>query len=544
MDSGTEASQDAALSAGGRFKQQVSTSWAAFPSRSKLAVASHLAFAISNMDKVVFMVAILPMSREFGWSPSISGVVQASFFMGFLLMQIPGGGLSSVLGGRRVLPVGLTVWSAATALIPLAAASLPTLCLARAMVGAGQAVAPSSVMDVIARSVPKEERSTATAFAFAGLHVGSAIALLVAPFVIEAFGWRALFGVFGGAGLVWLVLYELLIDNIAQAEPELARSLSNQYSQRRPVLPSSTLRAPTSNPSSSSPLSFSAFLEVERPRPYASTSYTKPPPSLAHRSSGGGAAPIPYRAFLRCPAVRALMVTHFCNNWFHYTMLAWLPTYFVDTMNVDLLHASQTALLPPLAGIVASAIAGPLADRLIGRGVDVAVVRKMAQGLAFLAPALGLLLASTTDDTQVSVAAITLSLGVSSFSLAGLYCTHQDMSPKYASALLGVTNTAGSVPGIVGVTTVGMIFQATHSWEQALFAPCTAFLALGMLAYSFGSRHEPIDFDAADNSPFAFEVALQDARAAVAGSLGQAGSRVRDAGAGWLSRLGGGQERQ
>ncbi|MEW5319009.1 MAG: hypothetical protein WDW38_010186 [Sanguina aurantia] len=119
-----------------------------------------------------------------------------------------------------------------------------------------------------------------------------------------------------------------------------------------------------------------------------------------------------------------------------------------------------------------------------------------------------------------------------------------DMSPKYASALLGVTNTAGSVPGIVGVTTVGMIFQATHSWEQALFAPCTAFLALGMLAYSFGSRHEPIDFDAADNSPFAFEVALQDARAAVAGSLGQAGSRVRDAGAGWLSRLGGGQERQ
>lgn len=68
------------------------------------------------------------------------------------------------------------------------------------MVGAGQAVAPSSVMDVIARSVPKAERSTATSFAFAGLHVGSAVALLVAPFVIEAFGWRALFGVFGGVG--------------------------------------------------------------------------------------------------------------------------------------------------------------------------------------------------------------------------------------------------------------------------------------------------------------------------------------------------------
>lgn len=113
------------------------------------------------------------------------------------------------------------------------------------------------------------------------------------------------------------------------------------------------------------------------------------------------------------------------------------------------------------------------------------------------------------------------------------------MSPKYASALLGVTNTAGSVPGIVGVATVGMIFQSTHSWDQALFAPCTALLALGMLVYTLGSRHEPIDFDAADNSPFAFEVPLQKARAAVAGRFEQAGTKVRDAGAGLLSRLSG-----
>lgn len=230
-------------------------------------------------------------------------------------------------------------------------------------------------------------------------------------------------------GLVWLVLYELLIDNIAQTEPELARSLSNQYSQRRPILPSSTLRSPPSNPSSSSPLSFSAFLEVERPRPYASTSYTKPPSSLAISSSGSSAAPIPYRAFLRCPAVQALMVTHFCNNWFHYTMLAWLPTYFVDTMNVDLLHASQTALLPPLAGIVASAIAGPLADRLIGQGVDVAVVRKMAQGLAFLAPALGLLV-SRLNTLTTSFYAVLFGHALSLLTVLGVRTCGLHGSPR------------------------------------------------------------------------------------------------------------------
>lgn len=60
-------------------------------------------------------------------------------------------------------------------------------------------------------------------------------------------------------------------------------------------------------------------------------------------------------------------------------MLAWLPTYFVDTLSVDLMHAAQTALLPPLAGIAASAIAGPTADALIARGTKVSFVRKLAQ---------------------------------------------------------------------------------------------------------------------------------------------------------------------
>ncbi len=109
-------------------------------------------------------------------------------------------------------------------------------------------------------------------------------------------------------------------------------------------------------------------------------------------------------------------------------MLAWLPTYFVDTLSVDLMHASQTALLPPLAGIAASAVAGPLADILIDRGMPTATVRKLAQGTAFLVPS-ALLLATcfeqVSSNSTLTIACITLALGMSSFSLAGLYCTHQ-----------------------------------------------------------------------------------------------------------------------
>ena len=39
---------------------------------------------------------------------------------------------------------------------------------------------------------------------------------------------------------------------------------------------------------------------------------------------------------------------HFCNNWFHYTMLAWLPTYFTDTLDLNLSQAAQVRFLPSL----------------------------------------------------------------------------------------------------------------------------------------------------------------------------------------------------
>jgi ACS family sodium-dependent inorganic phosphate cotransporter len=60
-------------------------------------------------------VAVVPIGLELGWSPTVAGLVQSSFFYGFLLMQLPGGILSSRFGGAFVLPRGVALWSAATA---------------------------------------------------------------------------------------------------------------------------------------------------------------------------------------------------------------------------------------------------------------------------------------------------------------------------------------------------------------------------------------------------------------------------------------------
>jgi MFS transporter, ACS family, solute carrier family 17 (sodium-dependent inorganic phosphate cotransporter), other len=76
-------------------------------------------------------------------------------------------------------------------------------------------------------------------------------------------------------------------------------------------------------------------------------------------------------------------------------MMAWLPTYFTDTLSLNLTQAAQMSLLPPVVSIIASSIAGPSADYLISAGWDVMVVRRLAQAVAFLGPAACLTAAST-----------------------------------------------------------------------------------------------------------------------------------------------------
>ena len=70
--------------------------------------------------------------------------------------------------------------------------------------------------------------------------------------------------------------------------------------------------------------------------------------------------------------VWVMMFAHFSNNWGHFCLLSWLPSYFSEELHVDLTHAALVALIPPLASVVISTfLAAPLADGMISRGVPV-----------------------------------------------------------------------------------------------------------------------------------------------------------------------------
>ncbi|RDX97649.1 putative anion transporter 6, chloroplastic, partial [Mucuna pruriens] len=429
--------------------------WKNLPQRYKLIGTTSLAFVICNMDKVNLSIAIIPMSHQFGWNSSTAGLVQSSFFWGYALSQLPGGWLAKVFGGGTVLVVGVLIWSMATALVPFVAGYMPGLLLSRVLVGIGEGVSPSAATDLIARhflpikkflaelnflSIPLEERSRAVAFVFGGLSVGSVMGLLLAPPLIQNLGWESVFYLFGLLGIAWFLGFQVLEgaqDTMTQSWTTSLRELKSSLKD------------------------------------------------------------VPWKAFFQSRAVWAMIYAHFCGSWGHYNCLSWLPTFFSEELNLNLTEAAWVSILPPLASIFVTSLAAQLADNLISRGVETTVVRKICQSIAFLSPAICMTLSSLDlglPPWEV-VGILTGGLALSSFALSGLYCTHQDMSPEYASILLGITNTVGAVPGIVGVALTGYLLDSTHSWSISLFAPSIFFYVTGTIVWLVFASSKPQSFN-------------------------------------------------
>jgi ACS family sodium-dependent inorganic phosphate cotransporter len=393
-------------------------------------------------------VAVIPMARELGWSATERGLVSSAFFWGYSLTQIPAGWVSTSIGGARVLLAGVALWSLGTLVAPPAAhMGIVALCATRVVVGLGEGLAPSSATAVMARLVPEAERARAVTAVFGGLDVGSAVGLLLCGPLIAWFGWASVFYLFAAIGLLWCLAWPLV-------RPETPDAESPQAVFRRSARPSRG-RAPM-------------------PR---------------------GRKPVPWGLFLRSRAVWAIIAAHFSYNYGYYTLLAWLPSYFEMALGLNVQKSSFLTLIPYIAMTCMTPFVGPVADDLVQRGWTVTTVRKLCQGVSFAGPMLCMLALAylsplsgappPPDAVAYAIVAImSVAFALGAWARAGLYCNHQDLSPKYAGALLGLSNTAGALPGVIGVTAAGYLLDRTGSWATALFLPAAACQLFGLVVYT------------------------------------------------------------
>lgn len=406
------------------------------PARYRVILLAALAVFICYMDRVVISVAIIPMAEDFGWSAEEQGRVLSAFFVGYLLTQVAGGWLAERYGGKLVLGAGVVFWSFFTLLTPAAAAGgLMALLTARIFMGVGEGVTFPSVYAMFGRWVPLQERSRAVGILFSAIPLGSMFALLATPWIVLQFGWEFAFYSFGAVGFVWWLVWHF-----------------------------STAKDPREDPNISAEELALTRGDIDE--------------------DAGDAKPPAMKELLSKPAVWAIIVSHFCANWGTYVLLAWMPTYINRGLGVDFASVGIFTMIPALFSFLALNAGGWLADQMIRSGMDTTKVRKWMQTVGFGGSAAVLAVVGYVESVPLAIALMSLGNIFGGAMSGGFGVNHLDIAPRGAGIIMGLSNTAGTIPGIIGVYISGLILAATDSWAL-VFQTAAGVLTFGLLFYLF-----------------------------------------------------------
>ncbi|WJX92647.1 Ascorbate transporter, chloroplastic, variant 2 [Trifolium repens] len=420
---------------------QISPWWQQFPKRWVIVLLCFTAFLLCNMDRVNMSIAILPMSQEFNWNSATVGLIQSSFFWGYLLTQIVGGIWADKVGGKLVLGFGVIWWSIATVLTPVAAKlGLPYLLVMRAFMGIGEGVAMPAMNNILSKWIPVSERSRSLALVYSGMYLGSVTGLAFSPFLIHKFGWPSVFYSFGSLGSIWFALWLKKAYSTPKEDPDLGEE------EKRLILGGSVSKEPVTV--------------------------------------------IPWKLILSKAPVWALIVSHFCHNWGTFILLTWMPTYYNQVLKFNLTESGLLCVLPWLTMAIFANIGGWIADTLVSKGLSITTVRKIMQSIGFLGPAFFLTQLSHVRTPAMAVLCMACSQGCDAFSQSGLYSNHQDIGPRYAGVLLGLSNTAGVLAGVFGTAATGYILQR-GSWNDVFKVSVVLYL-IGTLVWNIFSTGEKI----------------------------------------------------
>lgn len=384
---------------------------------------------INAADRVILPIAIVPMTREFGWSLQLQGWILSSFAFGYFTSQIIGACVTNRFGGKVVLFYSVLLWSISTFITPFLVHSVPSLIFCRVLLGLGEGLGLPTIFHIFANQIPIEERSRSFSYLVASGSIGQTIAAVICPHM----SWQMSFWIFGTLGLLWIPAWLLLYSDNA---PSLGRE----------EIPLFT-------------------------------------PKITNLS-------VRWSEFVCHWSLWAIYIAHFSMNWSNYIVMQWLPTYLHGNLGANKEDISFTAI-PYIINSLFNVVAGHFADTLVNRRWTVLSVRRLMTGIGLMGPGIFLLIFSTVDNLLAAVLFVSISMAFCAFNSAGHLSNHADIAPNHAGITFAVSNTLATIPGILCGPFNAELVTASHGrWFPVFVLAATINFTGAMIYYSQSSASQ------------------------------------------------------
>ncbi|NKJ50531.1 MFS transporter [Burkholderia sp. SG-MS1] len=399
---------------------------------------------INYLDRTVLGIAAPQLTKELGINAAMMGLLFSVFSWSYVAAQIPGGLFLDRFGSKVTYFLSMTLWSLCTLAQGLVH-GIGALFAFRLGLGVSEAPCFPTNSRVVATWFPQSERAMATGTYTVGEYIGLAFFSPFLFMLMGAFGWRSLFYVVGGVGivfgLIWWMFYREPHEHPRANQEEL------DYIEAGGGLTHSRKSDAVAAPAKSG----FEWRTIGR--------------LLKHRQLTG------------------ICLGQFAGNSTLVFFLTWFPTYLATERHMAWLKIGFFAIMPFIAASIGVMFGGVFSDWLLRRGISPNVARKLPI-IAGLLLASTIILANYVESNVVVIAILSVAFFAQGMAALG-WTLVSDIAPE---GLLGVTggifNFAANLAGIITPLVVGFIVAATGSFVGALVF-IGAVALIGALSYIF-----------------------------------------------------------
>ncbi len=403
---------------------------------------------INYLDRSNISTAVSAIKGEFGLDNTEMGLILGAFGWTYALFQIPGGWLVDKMSPRVLLPIILILWSLATISTSLAG-TVATFFVIRLMVGLLEAPAYSIFNQVTTAWFPNRERATAVGVFISAQFLGPAFITGLLILMVASFGWRSVFYVTGGAGLIWGVVWYLIYRG--PRESKLANQAElNEIEAGGAILDFGRIGQAKTK------FTWADFFTV-----------------LKYRKLWG------------------VYIGQFAITSSQFFFFTWFPTYLKEFRHLDVTTTSVYASLPFVGAWLGALCSGFFSDALLKRGFSLGTARKTPIILGLLISSV-IVMANYVDSAGLAVFFFTLALFGNGLASIG-WSLISSVAPRRLIGLTGGTfNGLSNLSGIVTPMIIGYLAENGNFAPGLLYIGCVALI--GVFAYvTMIGKLEPVE---------------------------------------------------
>ncbi|HDS6297320.1 TPA: MFS transporter, partial [Klebsiella pneumoniae subsp. pneumoniae] len=190
--------------------QEVLTSTSGAKKRSRVRIVILLLLSVGTMinylDRTILGIVAPQLSKEIHIDPAMMGIIFSAFAWTYALAQIPGGMFLDRFGNKVTYALSIFFWSLFT-LLQSFTLGLKSLLLLRLGLGVSEAPCFPANSRIVSTWFPQHERARATATYTVGEYIGLAAFSPLLFLILEHHGWRTLFFLTGGLGILFTLVW-------------------------------------------------------------------------------------------------------------------------------------------------------------------------------------------------------------------------------------------------------------------------------------------------------------------------------------------------